>query len=295
MKVKFWIYALVVIVLLSLLISVVDAKGKKKASKGKKKGSPKKVDKSDRCGKRWRHAWGIKGLKSAPRAKIPIKKTVTTSLTSNGVTRTIQKGQIYAFGGCDKAGSCVVYQARAEQRNADGTTFFGQVPAKAFKLKMKGYHGRIRGSKPIKVKRKKWVRKVITTNLPRNIVHGGFPPLTQFGAPLWEYTWLAGGRFVTGGENPASLWIKGKKVGQGFNTGLFKPGQKFVDVCTSKKYTRCRILGTPIKTEGQGPGTVAWVFGYVKVSKKVKVWAWMIEKIYVPGFPPYHGNIQAKL
>jgi len=239
-----------------------------------------------KCGKRGKVSWG-KTLKSRGRPPVTIKKAVTV-LANNGVRRTLNKGQGFHSCGCDKGGTCVIYGDKAAlgHTNADGTTFFANVPAKKLGIKSgKNYHGRARGAVPLAKKPKKVVkRRIISTNIrTQDIVHGP-------GAPMWEYTWLANGAMVTGAETPASLYKGTKKIGTGYNTGLFRPGKHvFYDVCAPKIKTTVRRWQEAVKP-WQGSGSVTWVLGYIKVKGNAKVWAFMIESIQIGG-RKFNGNI----
>jgi hypothetical protein len=244
----------------------------------------------DPCGKRQTVKFGS-SLKSRGRPPITIKQSVTV-MANNGVRRVLNKDQQFYFCGCDKGGVCVIYGDKAErgQLNADGTTFYCNIPARKLGLKSgKNYHGRARGTVPLKAKTKKVVkRRIISTNLrTENILwHGP-------GAPMWEYTWLANGRFVTGAETPASLYKGTTKIGKGYNTGLFIAGKhKFYDVCAQVVKTRVRptYYLDPLPGPWAGPGEVEWVLGYVPVQGGAKVWAWMIQRISMNG-RVWTGNV----
>jgi hypothetical protein len=234
---------------------------------------------------------------SQPRKRVSIKKSVII-IANNGQPRKLTKGQIFHFCGCDKGGRCVLYTDKPPNTNPDGTTFFGNIPSNAIGVKPgKTLFGRWRGAKPLRVKPKKIVGRKIQNNpgFDRRICHGGPYPYTpgtnSWCAGLWEYIALGGGKFTTGAESPASYWVKGKKVGRGFNTGLFSNGMRFNDVCVTKIKTPIRLTTDPyIDGPFRGTGTASWVFGYVNVRKDVKVWTWMIESATVGG-KTQRGNI----
>jgi len=249
----------------------------------------------DRCGKRMTYNFG-KDLASTGRKKVSIKKTVVI-MANNGQPRKLTKGLVFNFCGCDKGGRCVLYTDQPPNNNADGTTFFGNIPSVAIGVKPgKTLFNRWRGAKPMRVAPKKLVSRKIQNNpsFDRRICHGGPTPFTA-GAPswcagLWEYVALGGGMFTTGAESPASYWVKGKKVGRGFNTGLFKNNMRFTDVCVKKIITPVRLTTDPYNGPWAGTGKATWVFGYVNVRKNVKVWTWMIESVSIIG-QTFRGNI----
>jgi hypothetical protein len=138
--------------------------------------------------------------------------------------------------------------------------------------------------------KKVWQRKV-RSNLKFSdfICHGGTPG-KAWCAGLWEYIKLKGRTFTTGAMSPASYWVKGKKVGRGFNTGLFKNGMRFTDVCVQKINTPVRNLSDTFVHPSKGTGKATWVFGYVTVKKNIQVWTWMIESVSISG-GVVRGNI----
>jgi len=250
-----------------------------------------------RCGKRLPVKWG-QTIDSRNRGRSIVEVVNDVVVTANnGVQRTLVKGMKFFNCGCDSAGTCVIYGDRDNffgtyQKNADGTTFYANIPRKVNGVKplkfTKSGAKRVRGAVPLKKAPKKMVKRAIIATPIRNedIVHGP-------GAPMWEYTWLASGTMVTGAETPASFWKNGKKLGTGYNTGLFKPGvHKFYDVCAPLVKTPVRrwldVVAAPVGSTG--PGTVTWVFGYVKVEGGAKVWAWMIKGIQLHA-GKWKGNV----
>jgi len=236
-----------------------------------------------RCGKRpkVKMGWSLYPPKKyRGRPKVTIAKTCTVT-ANNGVRRTLAARSNFFGCGC-VADSCVVYGDRPDflgtkQQNDDGTTFFANINRKCLKFRNTAAAKKIRGSFPLKKVKKVVSRKVITTNIRNeDIFHGP-------GAPMWEYTWLGNGMFVTGAVTPASYYVGTKKIGLGYNTGLFKPGQTFYDACAPVITTRVRHWSTAVAGPWEGPGFVEWVFGYIKVSAKAKVWCWMIQKISIDG------------
>jgi len=222
----------------------------------------------DKCGKNRRRVtfhFSTKG-----RHPIRLKQTKTI-VANNGKRRKLKKGDKFFFCGCDKGGTCVIYGDGPPYANPDGTTFFGNVPSSMLGVKKgKTLFGKWRGASPLKSKPRKVVkRKIVSKNLNPAIVHGP-------DASIAEYTYLARGKFVTGAESPASYYKGKKKLGRGFNTGLFKPRTAFYDVCVQKLTTRVHLLNS------FSSGKLSWVFGY-SMSKGAKVWMWMIDGILIPG------------
>jgi len=262
--------------------------------------------KKDVCKHRQKVNWLKQITHSQHRLVVKIKKAKAVQ-ASNGVYRTLTVGQPFHFCGCTKSGSCVLYDDSPQYRNADGTTFFANVPASILGIKKgKTLFGRWLGAKKPSIRvKEQHVRALRTYDLRTAdpyVIHGGpkeyIASQPMGGAPMWEYTWLGQGLFVTGAESPASWWVKGQKIGRGFNTGLFNPKKdKFHDLCLSKVKTYVRRYGEIYPGPWTGSGTVSWVFGYVQGTKtRSKVYAWMIEKIDIaprdPGVPrPYPGNI----
>jgi hypothetical protein len=242
------------------------------------------------CGKRRKVNFG-KSLTSRGRPVVKIKKT-TKIRANNGSWRTLKKGAKFFSCGCDKGGTCVVYGDKpgpAFKKNSDGTTFFANIPASRITPK----RSRTRGAVPLKGKPTKVVRrKIIATDIR------GFQIWHGPGAPMWEYTYLGGGKLVTGAESPASYYRGGKKLGKGYNTGLFRTGRSFYDVCAPIVKTRVRPTWLPVagqSTAAKGPGSVEWVLGYyIEKKGNVKVWAWMIQKIRMSTLPngAVNGNIK---
>jgi hypothetical protein len=256
------------------------------------------------CDKRPHVRWGwslYPPKSSRGRGIITIKKTYTVD-ANNGLKRTLQKGNIFFGCGCDKSNWCVIYGDRTDfkgfrQENDDGSTFFANIPRRIINFKNKKAAKKIRGSFPLKSYKKIVRRNIIATNLRDQGPDGTRSPVFEESwlihgttSPLFEYTWLANGKYVTGAVTPASYYEGKTKIGLGYNTGLFRPKKhKFYDVCAPIVTTRARVRGTDLPP-WEGPAEVRWVFGYVKVSKKAKVWCWMIEGISMNG-RVWGGNV----
>jgi hypothetical protein len=258
-----------------------------------------------RCGKRKGVKWGqsIDSRKDG-RAIVYIDVPSITLTANNGAQRTLVKGNPFYNCGCDKSGVCVIYGDKVlhgfDQHNpllpgeTQATTFFANIPRKrggklTLKFTSSTASKKRRGAVPLRRKPTKLVkRRIIATNIRNeDIFHGP-------GAPMWEYTWLANGRFVTGAATPASFYRNGQKLGTGYNTGLFEPGkQTFYDVCAPIMKTKVRRWSDPVAGPWDGQGTVEWVFGYVLTKGPrgtAKVWAWMIKSIALHG-KAWSGNV----
>jgi len=253
---------------------------------------------ADPCGRRQSVNWEQQITHYRARPSPPIRKSVTI-MANIGQPRTLAVGQKYMFCGCDKSGTCVIYGG-GPLANPGGTTFFANVPSYALGIpKGKTMFSRWRGALPISVKPKKIKsRAIIATDLRQEgACHGGpnpkpgLPPTAINCDPIWEYTYLGGGMFVTGAESPASWWVHGKKIGLGYNTGLFTPRDTFYDMCVTKLQTPVRKEGAPFVAPWIGTGKLTWVFGYVRgPTTKAPIYTWMIESVEFPG-EFLHGNI----
>jgi len=227
-----------------------------------------------------------------------LNKSVTV-LANNGqrerLTPQLTKQKKFITSGCT-GNRCVIYSANPYYTNPDGTTFFGYVPRKA----LYGPHHRpvtrSRGAVPpphynphsvhahtIMTHDYRPELRSITGNPNADIVHGP-------GAPMWEYTSLAGGKFVSGAETPASYWSHGHKLGTGYTTGMFRKGQKFYDIGGQTIKTPIRLNTDQVANPGpQGTGTAEWRLGYVP-DHGHKVWSWMLKSMNVDGHT-FAGNI----
>jgi hypothetical protein len=163
--------------------------------------------------------------------------------------------------------------------------FFATVPNTVLGLpKGAAYNRRKRGARPPSGK---WypsrvVKRTVQSHwIPTNIIHG------PDSSPLYEYTFLAGGRFVSGAETPPSLWSNGVKLGTGYTTGVIPNGATFYDICAKFVVTPVRLTTDPYTSPAVGTGSAVWALGRIHYTdasgKDHAFWAWMLDVIGIHG------------
>jgi hypothetical protein len=243
--------------------------------------------------------YGRDQLKYRGRGYVQVVKEVTV-LSSDGTHRGLKIGERFHFGGVDDKGYCVMYSDKEGANpptpdNPKGSTFLGVAHRRYLRIEGKDgklqpihtkavrrgahRHGRSRRRGAIGFDRPmaSTKRTVFAHPLPKFIVQGP-------GAPMYEYTHVGGGNYVSGAETPADLTAKsGKQIGKGYTTGMIEAGTTFYDI-------RGQLVPTPVRhNDTQQPGTAYWTFGWV-VQHQIKIWMWMLDHIMLGTH--YTGNVK---